>query len=76
MNLLIQRKNCIASALSLVIGSMGVASVAADTIFSWDLQDYDNDGLKSDFAFYSPPSGDSANTFGPAGETGVQLPQI
>ena len=70
MNLLIQRKNCIASALSLVIGSMGVASVAADTIFSWDLQDYDNDGLKSDFAFYSPPSGDSANTFGPAGETG------
>jgi hypothetical protein len=62
----LQRKNCIAGALWLV----GVSSAVADPIVSWDLGDFDSDGLISDFAFFSVPPGDGPNKFGPTGETG------
>lgn len=49
-------------------------NVVASTVSSWDLRDYNNDGLQSDISFGSspviPPTGDSANSFGFAGETG------
>ena len=65
-----QRKNRIAKALFLAIGASSVTSAAADTIVSWDLGDYNSDGLISDFAFFSVPPGDGPNQFGPTGETG------
>lgn len=49
-------------------------NVAASTVASWDLMDYNNDGLRSDFSLGSspvaPPTGDSQHAFGSIGETG------
>lgn len=49
-------------------------NAAAATVVSWDLQDYNNDGLQSDISFgpsgVTPPTGNSSNSFGFTGGTG------
>lgn len=51
-----------------------IKNAVALTVTSWDLRDYNNDGLQSDFSFGSspvtPPTGNSVNSFGFTGETG------
>ncbi len=66
----IHHKNCFAKALALTIGALTATVATADPIISLDLQDYNSDGLKSDFAFFSVPPGNGPNTFGATGETG------
>lgn len=50
--------------------SVSAASAHAVAVASWQLEDMDNDALISDFAFFSAPTGNSANIFGATGETG------
>ncbi|MCA1977667.1 MAG: PEP-CTERM sorting domain-containing protein [Thiobacillus sp.] len=38
----------------------------AASVVSWNLVDFNNDGLMSDFAFFSAPTGNSSNKFGAA----------
>jgi len=60
------------SILLLLVGFSRYAVAA--TVVSWDLQDYNNDGLRSDISFgpasVTPPTGNSSNSFGFMGETG------
>ena len=60
------------SILLLLVGFSRYAVAA--TVVSWDLQDYNNDGLQSDISFgpsgITLPTGNSSNSFGFTGETG------
>ena len=53
----------IAAGLVLAAAATGAQAVSVTT---WNLVDYNNDGLMSDFAFFSAPAGNSGNMFGAA----------
>ncbi|HRK78270.1 MAG TPA: PEP-CTERM sorting domain-containing protein [Thiobacillus sp.] len=55
----------IAAGLALAVAASGAQAV---TVNGWDLGDFNNDGLMSDFAFFSAPSGSSGNKFAPTNE--------
>ena len=63
-------KKRLANAVILAIGFAGTSSVSADPVATWQLHDFDGDGLSSDFAFYAAPPGNGAQQFaaGPAGD--------
>lgn len=63
-------KTIISSAIALSLGISMNTVAYADPVASFELRDFDNDGLKSDFGFANPPPGNGGNTFGAAGETG------
>ena len=64
------KKTLISSAIIAGFGlSAGLAN--ADTVTTWHLEDFDNDGLSSDFAFYSAPPGNGANQFAAGGGDGA-----
>jgi hypothetical protein len=54
--------------------TVNAPNALAVTVVSWDLQDYNNDGLQSDISFgpsvVTPPTGNSSNGFGFTGEVG------
>ena len=54
--------------LALTLGFTTTTAIQAANVISWDLQDFDNDGLRSDFQFYAAPTGNSAAQFGFANE--------
>lgn len=55
--------------LTAALGAFAMASAAqAVPVASWQLGDFDNDGLTSDFALFVPPSGNSVNAFAPSSE--------
>lgn len=56
----------IAGALVLTLAT---GALQAAPVMSWDLQDYNGDGLQSDMDFFNPPPG-NFQPFGFAGETG------
>ena len=64
------QKSILSALVGIAIYGSGIQNGYADQVVSWDLGDFNNDGLQSDFAFVSPPSGNSANIFGFFGETG------
>ena len=55
-------------AMTLGLGASAVSH--AGSVLSWDLQDYNGDGLQSDLEFFVPPPGDGTYTFGATDETG------
>lgn len=55
----------IAAGLVMAAAATGAQAVA---VTSWQLGDFNSDGLMSDFNFYSPPSGSGPNKFAPTGE--------
>lgn len=61
-------------AVILLLFSTLINNSVAESVMSWDLGDYNNDGLQSDISLGSTPTpsptGESANTFGSTGETG------
>jgi len=57
----------IAAALALTVAATGAQAAA---VTSWDLIDTNGDGLISDFAFFSAPTGGSGNKFGRLDTTG------
>ena len=61
------KKTLISGAVVAVLG-VGSTVANADTVTSMQLGNYDGDTLQSDFNFYTPPTGDSANKFGANGE--------
>ena len=52
-------------AAAAVLASTAMSAQAVE-VATWNLVDYNNDGLMSDFAFFSAPSGSSGNKFGAA----------
>jgi len=54
-------------AAGVVLAVMASGAQAA-TVTSWQLGDFNNDGLQSDFNFFLAPSGSSVNKFAPTGE--------
>ena len=65
-------KTAIATAVGAVFAlTSGMAS--ADAVATWQLEDFDSDGLSSDFAFYSAPAGNSANQFAAGAGDGVPI---
>ena len=73
-----QKKTLLSAAIGVAIGLANVQVSHSDPIIGWDLGDVivgeegpaGTDGLISDFAFSSVPSGSSTSAFGPIGETG------
>ncbi len=73
-------KTALSVALFAAMGGAVSNTAQADAVFSWDLQDYNSDGLKSDFVFtalppgetvnLTQPTGSGPNVFGDAGEVG------
>ena len=64
------KKTIISTSIILSLGvSMDRVSYA-DPVASFQLKDFNSDGLMSDFGFATPPPGNSGNKFGAAGETG------
>lgn len=57
----------IAAAAVLAVAASGAQAQAVD-LASWQLGDFNNDGLMSDFNFFMAPSGSSVNKFAPTGE--------
>lgn len=55
----------IAATLALAVAASGAQAAA---VTSWQLGDFNADGLMSDFAFFSAPTGNSGNKFAPTGE--------
>lgn len=55
----------IAAGLILAAAATGAQAAAVTT---WQLADFNSDGLMSDFRFYAAPTGSSGNKFGPTGE--------
>lgn len=58
----------IAAGLVLAVTASSAQAVA---VTSWNLIDFNNDGLISDFAFFSAPTGNSGNKFGRLDTTGA-----
>lgn len=58
----------LAATMALTLAATGAQAVA---VTSWDLIDFNSDGLISDFAFYSAPAGNSGNKFGRLDTTGA-----
>ena len=56
------KKTLICSAMALHFG-MAVTAASAATVTSWHLEDFDGDGLSSDFAFYATPTGNGSSQF-------------
>ena len=54
-------KTLLAATIAASLGATSVANAAAVT--SWQLSDFDGDGLTSDFNFFSPPPGNGPNAF-------------
>lgn len=66
------KKTAIATAVGAAFAlTSGLASAAP--VETWQLEDYNSDGLSSDFAFYSPPSGSSANQFAAGAGDGAPI---
>ena len=63
------RRRVLTAAVAAALG-LGLTEGAAQalTVVSWDLRDFDSDGLGSDFAFFAAPTGSSVNRFGLADE--------
>ena len=65
------KKTILCCAVGTALGVVGSSALAAQlAVQSWTLQDFDGDGLQSDFNFVDPPTGSSGNIFGTLGETG------
>jgi len=62
------KKTLIGAAMTVALGA-GTTMANAAAVVSMQLGDYNNDGLQSDFNFYTPPTGNSTNIFGATGET-------
>ena len=58
----------LAASVALTFAATGAQAAA---VTSWDLVDFNSDGLISDFAFFSAPSGGSGNKFGRLDTTGA-----
>lgn len=56
------KKSLISAAVAAGFG-LATSMAHADAVSTWHLEDFDNDGLSSDFLFYSAPSGNGANQF-------------
>lgn len=66
------KKTAIATAVGAAFAlTSGLASAAA--VATWQLEDFDGDGLSSDFAFYTPPPGNGANQFAAGAGDGVPI---
>jgi len=65
------KKHVLSTAIGAVL-AVSASAASATGVVSWQLEDFNNDGKSSDFAFYSPPSGSSANQF--AAGTGDGIP--
>ena len=63
------KKKLLTCAVGTALG-VSVTAAQAVQVTSWTLEDYNSDGLQSDFNFVSAPSGSSGNIFGTLGETG------
>ena len=61
------KKTLIGAAMTVALGA-GTTMANAAAVVSMQLGDYNNDGLISDFNFYTPPDGTGGNTFGATGE--------
>ena len=66
------KKHAIATAIGAVLAVSATAASALG-VTTWQLEDYNGDGLSSDFAFYSPPSGNSANQFAAGAGDGAPI---
>lgn len=58
----------LAASVALTFAATGAQAAA---VTSWDLVDFNSDGLISDFAFFSAPAGNSGNKFGRLDTTGA-----
>ena len=65
-------KTMLATAIAVAMG-LEVVEVGAAPVSSWQLMDFDSDGLSSDFQFYAAPSGNSTNLFASGGGDGVPI---
>ena len=66
------KKTVIATAVGAAFAlSSSIASAAA--VSTWQLEDFNSDGLSSDFAFYLPPPGNGANQFAAGAGDGVPI---
>ena len=63
------KKKVLTCAVGTALG-VSVTAAQALSVTSWTLEDYNSDGLQSDFNFVSAPSGSSGNIFGSLGENG------
>ena len=67
------KKHVLSTAIGAVL-AVSASAASATGVVSWQLEDFDNDGLSSDFAFYSAPYGSSANQFAAGSGDGIRLP--
>jgi hypothetical protein len=65
---MVSKRTLVACGIATALG-LGSTAASAAGVTSWDLGDFNDDGLMSDFAFFSAPAGNSANAFAPFGET-------
>jgi len=66
------KKHAIATAIGAVL-AVSATAASATAVTTWQLEDYDGDNLSSDFAFYAPPSGVSANKFATGAGDGAPI---
>ena len=66
------KKHVLSTAIGAVL-AVSASAASATGVVSWQLEDFNNDGLSSDFAFYSAPSGSSANKFATGSGDGIPI---
>lgn len=66
------KKTILGTAVAAVLGVASVGAQAA-AVTTWQLEDYNSDGLSSDFNFFSPPAGNGPNAFAAGAGDGAPI---